>query len=122
LSALPGASGFRGAEPHYVTTKIQTSVRGFSRHIHATVTAATSVLWQGKGPNMVANTFSPQFPLKHQQKDVNLACDLGKEVGVALPMYGNLKHHSSFYFRVLLFFSSMLPHMPTHAPCGIPYL
>lgn len=43
-------------------------------------------MYKGKGPNMVANTFSPQFPLKHQQKDVNLACDLGKEVGVALPM------------------------------------
>lgn len=39
---------------------------------------------KGKGPAMVANKFAAQFPLKHQQKDVNLAIELGKEVGVDL--------------------------------------
>ena len=39
-----------------------------------------------KGPNMVKGNFPTQFPLKHQQKDVKLACDLGDEVGQALPI------------------------------------
>ena len=30
---------------------------------------------------MVKGNFPTQFPLKHQQKDVKLACDLGDEVG-----------------------------------------
>lgn len=29
---------------------------------------------------------APHFPLKHSQKDVNLACALGDEIGVEMPM------------------------------------
>jgi len=43
-------------------------------------------MYKGKGPNMVKGNFPTQFPLKHQQKDVKLACDLGDEVGQALPI------------------------------------
>ena len=30
-----------------------------------------------KGPTMVDGKFAPAFPLKHQQKDLRLACELG---------------------------------------------
>ena len=30
-----------------------------------------------KGPTMVEGKFAPAFPLKHQQKDLRLALDLG---------------------------------------------
>lgn len=30
-----------------------------------------------KGPTMAARTYSPAFPLKHQQKDIRLALALG---------------------------------------------
>ena len=42
-------------------------------------------MYKGKGPNMIAGKFDPHFPLKHAQKDVNLACALGEEVGQPLP-------------------------------------
>lgn len=32
---------------------------------------------QIKGPGMIADTFPPAFPLKHQQKDMRLALQLG---------------------------------------------
>jgi len=43
-------------------------------------------MFKGKGPNMIKGEFPTQFPLKHQAKDVRLACALGKEVGQPLPV------------------------------------
>jgi glyoxylate/succinic semialdehyde reductase len=34
-------------------------------------------LFAMKGPSMVRGEFPPAFPLKHQQKDMRLACELG---------------------------------------------
>jgi glyoxylate/succinic semialdehyde reductase len=43
-------------------------------------------MYKGKGPAMIKGMYPTQFPLKHQHKDVRLACELGKEVGAALPV------------------------------------
>lgn len=43
-------------------------------------------MYSGKGPAMVDGRFPTQFPLKHQHKDVRLACDLAKEVGAQVPV------------------------------------
>uniref|UniRef100_A0A0D6R0W0 6-phosphogluconate dehydrogenase NADP-binding domain-containing protein n=1 Tax=Araucaria cunninghamii TaxID=56994 RepID=A0A0D6R0W0_ARACU len=39
-----------------------------------------------KGPAMIQERFDPQFPLKHQQKDMRLALGLGDDVGVSMPV------------------------------------
>jgi len=39
-----------------------------------------------KGPKMLAGDFDPNFPLKHQQKDVRLALKLGDELAQPLPL------------------------------------
>lgn len=39
-----------------------------------------------KGPSMVAERFDPAFPLKHQQKDLRLALELGSDAGQYLPV------------------------------------
>jgi glyoxylate/succinic semialdehyde reductase len=39
-----------------------------------------------KGPAMAARSYPPAFPLKHQQKDLRLALELGEEVGRRLPV------------------------------------
>eukprot|EP00322_Chrysochromulina_rotalis_P028400 CAMPEP_0115852212 /NCGR_PEP_ID=MMETSP0287-20121206/12880_1 /TAXON_ID=412157 /ORGANISM="Chrysochromulina rotalis, Strain UIO044" /LENGTH=323 /DNA_ID=CAMNT_0003306267 /DNA_START=9 /DNA_END=980 /DNA_ORIENTATION=- len=39
-----------------------------------------------KGAKMLAGDHAPNFPLKHAQKDMRLACALGKQVDVALPV------------------------------------
>ncbi|MEW5301760.1 MAG: hypothetical protein WDW36_004598 [Sanguina aurantia] len=39
-----------------------------------------------KGPAIVAQTYAPAFPLKHQQKDMRLALALGADLGQALPV------------------------------------
>ncbi|KAL6338487.1 hypothetical protein AAG906_020583 [Vitis piasezkii] len=39
-----------------------------------------------KGPTMTQNSYSPAFPLKHQQKDMRLALALGDENAVSMPV------------------------------------
>ncbi|KAK6645824.1 hypothetical protein PHAVU_L001781 [Phaseolus vulgaris] len=39
-----------------------------------------------KGPTMLQNSYSPAFPLKHQQKDMRLALALGDENAVSMPI------------------------------------
>ena len=41
-------------------------------------------MFKGKGPNMINKTFAPHFPLKHAQKDMQLALEMGKSLGVPL--------------------------------------
>uniref|UniRef100_A0A7S4SHX4 6-phosphogluconate dehydrogenase NADP-binding domain-containing protein n=1 Tax=Alexandrium monilatum TaxID=311494 RepID=A0A7S4SHX4_9DINO len=48
--------------------------------------ALASPMYALKGPKMLAGDFAPNFPLKHQQKDVKLAVGLGDVVGQALPV------------------------------------
>jgi 3-hydroxyisobutyrate dehydrogenase-like beta-hydroxyacid dehydrogenase len=43
-------------------------------------------MYKGKGPNMIKGDFPTQFPLKHQQKDLRLAIELGEQVGQPLPV------------------------------------
>ncbi|XP_062144675.1 glyoxylate/succinic semialdehyde reductase 1 [Alnus glutinosa] len=39
-----------------------------------------------KGPTMIQNSYSPAFPLKHQQKDMRLALALADENAVSMPV------------------------------------
>merc|ERR1719436_608398 len=48
--------------------------------------AINSPMYDLKGPKMLKGEFDPAFPLKHQQKDVRLAVDLGGKVGQPLPL------------------------------------
>mmetsp|Transcript_3588 Transcript_3588/g.7879 ORF Transcript_3588/g.7879 Transcript_3588/m.7879 type:complete len:292 (+) Transcript_3588:102-977(+) len=48
--------------------------------------AIASPMYGLKGPKMLAGEFDPNFPLKHQQKDVRLALALGDEVAQPLPL------------------------------------
>mmetsp|Transcript_19969 Transcript_19969/g.51832 ORF Transcript_19969/g.51832 Transcript_19969/m.51832 type:complete len:292 (-) Transcript_19969:58-933(-) len=50
-------------------------------------------MYKGKGPAMVQGNYPTQFPLKHQHKDVRLACELGKEVGAKLPQAAAALNH-----------------------------
>lgn len=43
-----------------------------------------SPMYSWKGPKMLAGDYDPNFPLKHQQKDLRLAVDLGQKVGQQL--------------------------------------
>jgi len=48
--------------------------------------ALKSPLYSLKGPKMLEGDYAPNFPLKHQQKDIRLAVDLGQKVGQPLPV------------------------------------
>jgi len=48
--------------------------------------ALKSPMYSLKGPKMLDGDFAPNFPLKHQQKDVRLAIALGDQVGQPLPV------------------------------------
>jgi len=48
--------------------------------------AIASPMYGLKGPKMLAADYAPNFPLKHQQKDIRLAIGLGEQVGQALPL------------------------------------
>ncbi|CAE7195195.1 GLYR1 [Symbiodinium natans] len=48
--------------------------------------AIASPMYGLKGPKMLEGDFAPNFPLKHQQKDVRLAVDLGDKVGQPMPL------------------------------------
>ncbi|XP_052184378.1 glyoxylate/succinic semialdehyde reductase 1-like [Diospyros lotus] len=45
-----------------------------------------SPLFRMKGPAMIQKSYPPQFPLKHQQKDMRLALALGDENAVSMPV------------------------------------
>ena len=47
--------------------------------------AIANPMFRLKGPRMAGGDFSPAFPLKHQQKDMRLALQLGEELTQALP-------------------------------------
>jgi len=48
--------------------------------------AIASPMYGLKGPKMLEGDFAPNFPLKHQQKDVRLAVDMGDKVGQSMPL------------------------------------
>jgi len=48
--------------------------------------AIAAPMFAMKGPSMLAGSFSPAFPLKHQQKDLRLALALGEEVSQPMPV------------------------------------
>mmetsp|Transcript_95506 Transcript_95506/g.265240 ORF Transcript_95506/g.265240 Transcript_95506/m.265240 type:complete len:195 (+) Transcript_95506:1-585(+) len=48
--------------------------------------AIASPMYGLKGPKMLAGDYDPNFPLKHQQKDIRLAVDLGDKVGQPMPL------------------------------------
>ncbi|KAF3778294.1 Glyoxylate/succinic semialdehyde reductase 1 [Nymphaea thermarum] len=43
-------------------------------------------MFKFKGPAMIQRSFTPAFPLKHQQKDMRLAVALGDEHAVSMPV------------------------------------
>ena len=45
-------------------------------------------MFRGKGPQMLADNFAVAFPLKHMQKDLRLALELGHDLQVKLPTAG----------------------------------
>jgi 3-hydroxyisobutyrate dehydrogenase-like beta-hydroxyacid dehydrogenase len=46
--------------------------------------AMSSPMFRGKGPGMMKGDYSTAFPLKHMQKDLRLALELGQELEVEL--------------------------------------
>ncbi|KAJ4730304.1 Glyoxylate/succinic semialdehyde reductase [Melia azedarach] len=48
--------------------------------------AIANPMFKGKGPAMLQSTYTPAFPLKHQQKDLRLALALGDENAVSMPI------------------------------------
>ncbi|GAQ92564.1 3-hydroxyisobutyrate dehydrogenase-related protein [Klebsormidium nitens] len=48
--------------------------------------AINAPLYSMKGPTMLKGSYSPAFPLKHQQKDLRLALELAEAVGQPLPV------------------------------------
>ncbi|CAL0307964.1 unnamed protein product [Lupinus luteus] len=48
--------------------------------------AISNGMFKLKGPTMLKNSYSPAFPLKHQQKDMRLALALGDENAVSMPV------------------------------------
>jgi 3-hydroxyisobutyrate dehydrogenase-like beta-hydroxyacid dehydrogenase len=46
--------------------------------------AMSNPMFRLKGPQIVQDTFPPAFPLKHMQKDLRLALNLGNQLGQAL--------------------------------------
>ncbi|OIW02334.1 hypothetical protein TanjilG_11228 [Lupinus angustifolius] len=48
--------------------------------------AISNAMFKLKGPTMLKNSYSPAFPLKHQQKDMRLALALGDENAVSMPV------------------------------------
>ncbi|XP_059438192.1 glyoxylate/succinic semialdehyde reductase 1 [Corylus avellana] len=48
--------------------------------------AIANPMFKLKGPTMIQSSYSPAFPLKHQQKDMRLALALGDENAVSMPV------------------------------------
>lgn len=64
--------------------------------------ALANPMFKLKGPAMIQKSYSPAFPLKHQQKDMRLALALGDENAVSMPV-------SAAANEVILLVSSFLP-------------
>lgn len=45
--------------------------------------AMSNPMFRGKGPNMIAENFPTQFPLKHQQKDMRLALAFAEQASIS---------------------------------------
>lgn len=52
---------------------------------------------------MIGNSYSPAFPLKHQQKDMRLALSLGDENAVAMPVAAAANEVQLYYIRIYIF-------------------
>lgn len=48
--------------------------------------AIAAPMFAMKGPTMIEGKYAPAFPLKHQQKDMRLALQLGDEAALSLPV------------------------------------
>jgi len=48
--------------------------------------AMSNPMFKLKGPLMAKGDFPPNFPLKHQTKDLRFALHLGEKVGAPLPL------------------------------------
>ena len=49
--------------------------------------AMANPMFKGKGPCIINENYGAHFPLKHQQKDMRLALELAKDVGVSMPVF-----------------------------------
>lgn len=49
------------------------------------LSAINNPMFKMKGPNLIKDAYSPHFPLKHAQKDMRLALELGQGLGVSMP-------------------------------------
>uniref|UniRef100_A0A804NSB0 Glyoxylate/succinic semialdehyde reductase 1 n=1 Tax=Zea mays TaxID=4577 RepID=A0A804NSB0_MAIZE len=58
----------------------------YSLTIKKDLGAIANPMFKLKGPTMLQGSYSPAFPLKHQQKDMRLALALGDENAVAMPV------------------------------------
>ena len=47
--------------------------------------AMNNPMFNLKGPKMINGDYAPNFPLKHQQKDMRFALELASQLGVSLP-------------------------------------
>jgi glyoxylate/succinic semialdehyde reductase len=47
--------------------------------------AMANPMFKMKGPNMISGEYATNFPLKHAQKDMRFAMDLGDQLGVSMP-------------------------------------
>ncbi len=50
--------------------------------------ALSNPMFRGKGPQMLADNYAVAFPLKHMQKDLRLALELGHDLQIKLPTSG----------------------------------
>jgi 3-hydroxyisobutyrate dehydrogenase-like beta-hydroxyacid dehydrogenase len=48
--------------------------------------AMANPMFKMKGNNIIANKYDAHFPLKHAQKDINLALNLANNLGVSMPV------------------------------------
>ena len=48
--------------------------------------AMSNPMFRMKGPSMINDNHAPNFPLKHQQKDMRLALSLGDDHAVSMPV------------------------------------
>lgn len=64
--------------------------------------AISNGMFKLKGPTMLQNSYSPAFPLKHQQKDMRLALALGDENAVSMPIAAAANEVKLFFKYFLL--------------------
>lgn len=65
--------------------------------------AIANMMFKMKGPSMIANSYPPAFPLKHQQKDMRLALALGDENSVSMPVAAAANEVICFYLLLQRF-------------------